>query len=249
MLKLLDQDTKTVKKSLLRSKKVKPSAPIKFATPPKDILPAIVTANELKKRQGLVIKDLKKSLSNPECSNPNSLKLQLELMEKSHSKLGATIRRIVTHLAYHKFNGINVVRRYHLPGQPDRKNWCCVLIEGNEFYLSLSQKNFDLTIYPYLGEFTSNSNIQIKNETSMLTDEAVAVCDKYDLLLKTLSAEAKDLNNRITTHNKVVKILKSRIQKGLTEIITDQPTYKSKPHFDKFDNTYIKQSHRKKESV
>lgn len=228
MLKIADQDTKVINESQLKTLKNKAVSPIKFIAPPKQILDALQLVNNLKNRQEFSILEIKNKIEDPHCTNQNSLQLQLKLMQESRNDLNVTICSITRHLVAHKFKGIEVIGRYTHPNQPHVQNWHEVSINGELHYLNLTTgKNSGLYDAPFKGVFHPQELSERPPtllKSNLTISEAVFICDEYNYKILKKRAKVKDLNKRINTHNRVVKLLKVRIQHGLTSLDNNTPT-------------------------
>lgn len=231
MLNITDQNTAIINESQLKTLKNKAVSPIKFIAPPKEILEALQLVISLKSRQEFIISGVKVEIEAPNCANKNSLSLQLSLMQDSRNKLNATLCSITRHLVAHKFKGIEVIGRYAHLNQPHVRNWHEVSINGVKYYLNLTTgKNSNYYDVPYKGIFEPTQILERPNtpKSDLTISEALSICDSYNYKIMKKRANTKDLNKRINTHNRVVKILKMRIQQGLTTLVkSDATTSKS----------------------
>lgn len=240
MLKTSDLDKNEILKSQLKTLKNKPTNPIKFIKPPKDILECLVIANRQKNRQLSVTRDLRAQLNDPDCTNRNSLNLQINLMHKSTDKLSSNLCAIIQHLVAHKFPGISLVGRYTHQNQPRAHNWYEVAILGESLFLCLSDKIVDKDSVKYVGIYRPDKHVgftkQVNSKTDFFPSEAVSILENFYLQLMLNRAKVKDANRRINNHNKTVKTLKQRIACGQVTLIDDlslvSKKYRSKKKFN-----------------
>lgn len=228
MLKNTDLTATEVHKSLLQGRKNKAIPPVQFIAPPKDIVEAIKVVINFKNQQASIIKNLKENLEDPTSTNKNALALQLSMMEESQKNLNSMLNLVVQHLVIHKFDGIEILGRQTHPSQPNSHNLIKVSIEGCPHSLFIANKYIDLNKIPYIGIYQENGDLPFNRnlKSDLVSSEAIHICEEYCKTIRVKRAKTKDLNLRISTHNKVLKVVKLRIQQGLTQVI-DTPKNKA----------------------
>lgn len=221
MLKNEDLQRTSFTSNELKTLNLLPSYNTKTLTAPKELADCLYLLNQAQLKYTHRKNKIKHSLSQLTVQQRVSNEVQIARIERDEKRLQIYHNTILTHLT---LNGkAQIIELYSLPNNPELFNYAKVQYGEHTFFIQLSSKFLRGKTYPIKGVMnsTQSSNKGIKSvlQFDLTETEAVTICSIYHKGLIDLQRKTKLKNQRINTHNTIVKKLKKLKSENKIEVI------------------------------